>query len=68
MDDELLNVKCYPEAMYMDVYGNGHRNWDRDKHKNITDVDFRVKYIRFDLVHDRVHDALYPPKQTEEKK
>lgn len=57
MDDELFNLRSYPKFMFMDIYGNGHSAWDRMDNQNIDDVIFRAKYIRADLVAERINEA-----------
>ena len=55
MSDDLLNLKKYPQTMFMDMYGNGSQCWDRaDKQETDPfDVVFRAKYIRIDLALER---------------
>ncbi len=50
IDPALLDVKNYPEEMFMDIYGNGGKAWDQKAHPNLPDVKFRCRYIRADLV------------------
>ena len=61
IEEDLVNLKKYPETMYMDIYGNGCTTWDRAD-KCPSDVVFRAKYIRADIVagikHKSFQDAL----------
>lgn len=55
---ELLDATNYPEAMFMDMYGDASQSWDRLNHKNVNDVIFRVKYVRADIAANMVLKAL----------
>lgn len=60
MEEDLVNLKKYPPVMYMNVYGDGSRTWDRipndvfAKHEQIFETVFSAKYIRADIALEEI--------------
>lgn len=62
---ELLDLTQYPEVMYMDMYGNGSQHWDRRTEKSdLFDLVFKAKYIRADLVAEKIQEARHQGYET----
>lgn len=58
LDGYILDLREYPKVMHMDMYGNGSHYWDQPKDDNDPfNVIFRAKYIRADLVAEKINEV-----------